>query len=86
MKASFSETLLLSPTLQSPLARYSICAPVDGVINQINFMSKNALVKKGEAVSELIPQAVELMVYAQINPKDISNIAKGDRVKMHLSA
>ena len=85
MKVSLSETLLLLPILQSLLARHSIYAPVGGVINQINFMSENALVKKGEVVAELIPKAVELMVHAQINPKDIINIAKGDRVKLRLS-
>ena len=85
LKASLSETLLLLPILQSSLARHSIYAPVGGVINQINFMSENALVKKGEVVAELIPKAVELMVHAQLDPKDLPNITKGDRVKLRLT-
>jgi len=85
LKASLSETLLLLPILQSSLARHSIYAPVGGVINQINFMSENALVKKGEVVAELIPKAVELMVHAQLDPKDLPNIAKGDKVKLRLT-
>jgi hypothetical protein len=48
-------------------------------------MSENAFVKKGGVVAELTPKAVELMVHAHIDPKDISNIAKGDRVKLRLS-
>ena len=85
MKASLRETQLLLPILQFSLARYSIYAPADGVMNQINFMSKNAFVKKGEVVAELVPNAVELMVHAQIDPKHIPNISKGDAVKMRLS-
>ena len=85
LKASLRETQLLLPILQSALARYSIYAPADGVMNQINFMSKNAFVKKGEVVAELVPNAVELMVHAQIDPKHIPNISKGDAVKMRLS-
>jgi adhesin transport system membrane fusion protein len=85
LKASLSETLLLLPILQTSLARHSIYAPVGGVINQINFMSENALVKKGEVVAELIPKAVELMVHAQLDPKDLPNIAKGDKVKLRLT-
>ena len=48
-------------------------------------MSENALVKKGEVVAELIPKAVELMVHAQLDPKDLPNIAKGDKVKLRLT-
>jgi membrane fusion protein, adhesin transport system len=85
LKASLRENLLLVPILRSSLARYSIYTPVDGLMNQINFMSENAFVKKGEGVAELTPKAVELLVHAQIDPKDIPNIAKGDSVRMRLS-
>ena len=85
LKASLRETQLLLPILQSALARYSIYAPANGIMNQINFMSKNAFVKKGEVVAELVPNAIELMVHAQIDPKHIPNISKGDAVKMRLS-
>jgi hypothetical protein len=47
-------------------------------------MSENALVKKDEVVAELIPKAVELMAHAQLDLKDLINIAKGDRVKLRL--
>ena len=46
-------------------------------------MSKKCLFKKGETLfAELGPNAVELMVHAQIDPKHISTIAKGERAKM----
>lgn len=81
-----SEAQVVLPSLESRLVRNTILAPVDGIINRVNVRSLNAYVQVGDVLAELVPLDDNIVVEAQIDPKDIADIAIGSDVKISLTA
>ena len=82
-KSELSEAL---PRLEDRVSRTLIRAPMDGVVNTLNYRTPGGYIRKGDVVLELIPTGEALIVEARINPKDISRIKLGDEVRIRLSA
>lgn len=80
------ELNLVIPSLAARLARNSVYSPVDGIINQINFQTEDAYIRSGEVLVEIVPTGEDLIVEAQIDPKDIADVVVGDSVKISLTA
>lgn len=74
------------PALESRVERTSVRSPVDGVINQLNYVTADAYISTGEVLLEIVPTGSELIVETQINPKDIADIILGQDVKITLTA
>lgn len=74
------------PALEDRVSRTVIRAPMDGIINRINFRTAQAYVKQGDVLVEMVPTGDNLVVQAKILPQDISGISMGDRVLIRLSA
>lgn len=74
------------PALESRVERTSVRAPLDGVINQLNYVTADAYVRTGEVLLEMVPTGSNLIVETQIDPKDIGDIALGQSVKISLTA
>lgn len=74
------------PALRSRVERTSVRAPLDGVINQLNYVTADAYVRTGEILLEMVPTGSDLIVETKINPKDIGEIVLGQEVKISLSA
>lgn len=74
------------PALESRVERTSIRAPLDGVINQLNYVTADAYVRTGEILLEMVPTGSDLIVETQIVPKDIGEIVLGQNVKISLTA
>jgi len=81
-----SEAQVVLPSLESRLVRNTILAPVDGIINRVNVRSLNAYVQVGDVLAELVPLDDNIVVEAQIDPKDIADITIGSDVKISLTA
>jgi membrane fusion protein, adhesin transport system len=82
-KSELSEAL---PRLEDRVSRTLIRAPMDGVVNTLNYRTPGGYIRTGDVVLELIPTGEALVVEAKINPKDISRIKLGDEVRIRLSA
>lgn len=74
------------PSLEERVGRTIIRAPVDGIINQINFLTTGGYVNQGDVMLELVPTGGQLIIDAKIKPQDISKIRVGDDVRIRLSA
>ena len=84
--AQKSELVAAIPRLEDRVSRTQIKAPMDGVINTLNFRTQGGYVRTGDIVLELVPTGEALMIEAKIKPQDISAIKTGDDVRIRLSA
>ena len=62
-----------------------IVAPIDGRISRIIFNNVGRFVSAGEAMAEVVPFDVPLMLYVRIPPEHISNILVGQQAYVVLS-
>jgi adhesin transport system membrane fusion protein len=82
-KSELQEAL---PRLEERVSRTVIRAPMDGIVNRLNFRTPGGYVNIGDVVLELVPTGEALVVEAKIAPKDISNILPNDAVRIRFSA
>jgi HlyD family secretion protein len=64
-------------------ARQVVTAPAGGEVIGLKFNSPGAVIGRGEAIAEIVPSEVDLLIEAQIRPEDVSNVylEQGARVK-----
>ena len=86
VESEISEISALIPALESRVERTSVRAPLDGVINQINYFTADAYVRTGEVLLEMVPTGSDLIVETKVDPKDIGEIILGQGVKISLTA
>ena len=86
LEGEIAELSARIPALESRVDRTSIRAPLDGVINQLNYVTADAYVRTGDILLEMVPTGSDLIVETQIDPKDIGEIVLGQDVKISLSA
>jgi adhesin transport system membrane fusion protein len=84
--AELSEVNTLIPALQERVTRTLIKAPIDGIVNRINFQTVGAYVRAGDVILEIVPTGEALKLEVKIDPKDISSIRMDDFVRIRLSA
>lgn len=84
--AEQSELVETRPRLEERVSRTVIRAPMDGIVNQINFRTPGGFVNTGDVLLELVPTGEALVVEAKVAPKDISRIRLNDAVRIRLSA
>lgn len=74
------------PALEDRVSRTVVRAPMEGIINRINYRTSQAYVKQGDVLLEMVPTGDSLVVQAKILPQDISGIRMSDKVLIRLSA
>lgn len=74
------------PRLEERVSRTVIRAPLDGVVNTLNFRSPGGFVRTGDVVLELVPTGEALVIQGKIQPQDISRISVGDETLIRFSA
>jgi adhesin transport system membrane fusion protein len=84
--AEQSELAESLPRLEERVSRTVIRAPMEGIVNQLNFRTPGGFVNTGDVILELVPTDEELMIEARIMPQDISRIRLNDAVRIRLSA
>jgi adhesin transport system membrane fusion protein len=74
------------PNIQKRLSRSVVSSPIAGIVNRITYQSKDAYIKPGDVLIEIVPINDDLIVEAKIDPKDIAKVATQDDVKISLTA
>lgn len=74
------------PRLEERVSRTSIRAPMDGIVNQLNYRTLGGYVAAGNVMVEIVPTGEDLIVEAKVPAKDISRINPDDTVKIRLAA
>ena len=75
-----------SKAAQDQLNRTVLTSPVRGVVNGLAVTTIGGVVRPGEEILQIIPLDEELFVEAQIPPKDIAGVRKGQEATVKLSA
>ena len=84
--AEQSELLESLPRLEERVTRTVVRAPMEGIVNRLNYRTPGGFINTGDVILELVPTGEELMVQAKIKPQDISRIRKNDAVRIRFSA
>lgn len=84
--AEQSELIESLPQLEERVSRTVIRAPMEGIINRLNFRTPGGFVNKGDIILELVPTGKALIVESKIMPQDISRIRMDDDVRIRFSA
>lgn len=84
--AEQSELREALPQLEERVSRTVIRAPMQGIVNRLNFRTPGGFVNTGDVILELVPTGEALVIEARIAPQDISNILPDDAVRIRLSA
>jgi HlyD family type I secretion membrane fusion protein len=66
------------------LKRINLVSPVDGVAQNIRFLTVGAVVRPGEPVLEVAPDGEDLLIRAQFSVTDVDNIHAGMRTEVRL--
>jgi len=74
------------PALEDRVERTSVSSPINGIVNQINYVTADAYIRPGDVLLEIVPTGLKLIVETKINPKDIAEVVVGQEVKIALSA
>jgi HlyD family secretion protein len=59
------------------LARTAIVAPADGVVMDLRFKTPGGVVRAGDPVLDIVPEHDELIIEAQVSPRDIDTVHAG---------
>jgi len=71
---------------QDQLNRIEIRAPTSGVVHQLAVHTVGGVIRAGDAVMEIVPDADELQVEARLPPKDIDQVKVGQTTLVRFSA
>ena len=74
------------PALNDRVNRTQIRSPVDGIVNQIQFVTIGGFTRPGDALLTLVPIGDKLIVEVSIDPKDIAYIEPGQKARISLTA
>ena len=68
------------------LARVEVRAPVDGIVVGLKLHTESGVVRPGDTLLEIVPDADRLIVEARVQPTDIDQIALGQRTDIQMTA
>jgi HlyD family secretion protein len=71
---------------QDQLDRIDIRAPTAGIVHQLAAHTVGGVIKAGDVVMEIVPDADELLVEARLPPKDIDQVKVGQTTLVRFSA
>ncbi|MEM6307771.1 MAG: HlyD family efflux transporter periplasmic adaptor subunit, partial [Pseudomonadota bacterium] len=72
--------------VQDQLDRTTLMSPMHGIVNNLSVTTIGGVVRPGEEIFQIIPLGDELFVEAQVKPRDISNIKRGQTANIKLTA
>ncbi len=72
--------------LTDELERTIIRAPVGGVVMDMQFHTRGAVIRPGERILDLVPNDDRLIIEARVNPNDIDLVKAGTKTKVLLTA
>lgn len=66
--------------------RAVVRSPVTGTVNKVYFTTVGGVIKPGEAIMDIVPKADDLVVQANIQPRDIAFLHPGQHAVVKLTA
>ncbi len=66
--------------------RLKIRAPISGEIINLTVNSESGVIQSGMPLLEIVPADSKLIIEAQVRPRDITSVQKGQKTKVQLSA
>ena len=73
-------------TAEEELKRSDIRAPQDGIVHELSVHTVGGVISPGEQIMLVVPNHDALMVEAKVDPRDINNIAAGQRAILRFPA
>lgn len=73
-------------SLQDIVSRTVIRAPVDGIVNGMQYHTVGGVVGSGTPIAEVVPQSEELIIEARVVPIDIDRVAEGMSASIRFSS
>jgi len=70
----------------SEVERLQVRSPVDGIVKSFNVRVVGGVVAPGSVVAEVVPVGEQMMAFTRVAPKDIGNVAVGQKVQMKVQA
>lgn len=64
--------------------RINLVSPVNGVVQNLRFLTVGAVVRAGEPVLDVAPDGQDLLIHAQFSVTDVDNIHPGMRAEVRL--
>jgi HlyD family secretion protein len=71
---------------QDLLNRIELRAPTSGVVHELAVHTIGGVIKAGEVIMEIVPDADDLQIEAKLPPKDIDQVHVGQKTFVRLSA
>lgn len=70
----------------SEVERLQVRSPVDGIVKSFNVRVVGGVVAPGSVVAEVVPVGQQMMAFTRVAPKDIGNVAVGQKVELKVQA
>jgi len=81
-----AELVERSIAARDQLDRIEIRAPTSGTVNQLSIHTVGGVIKGGETIMEIVPDADDLQIEARVDPKDIDHVKTGQHAVVRLTA
>ncbi|MCH9644595.1 MAG: HlyD family type I secretion periplasmic adaptor subunit [Gammaproteobacteria bacterium] len=85
-KSRLAEQEEANVTLRDRAKRTILKSPVNGIVNVIHIHTIGGIIKPGEKLIEIVPDAKDLLVEAKISPRDIAFVTPGQEATIKLTA
>ena len=66
--------------------RLQVRSPVDGIVKSFSVRVLGGVIAPGSVVAEVVPVGQELMAFTRVAPRDIGNVAVGQKVELKVQA
>lgn len=76
----------LTPALEDKLRRTIVRTPVEGRVNRVLVTTSGGTIGPGQPIVEIVPSEANLLIEAQVNPKDIAAVQIGQRAQIAITA
>ena len=85
-KAKLEQIAQSIAAYQDKIRRATIVSPTMGAVNKIHFKTIGGVIRSSEPIIEIVPQESDLIVEADVLPKDIGFIHPGQKATVKLTA
>lgn len=86
VSAELKDVRELINAAKAVVERVSITAPVKGIVVKLQYHTPGGVIEPGKPIMEILPVQAELLIEAQVRPRDIDVVKRGQHAMVRLSA
>jgi membrane fusion protein, type I secretion system len=86
VSAELKDVRELINAAKAVVERVSITAPVNGIVVKLQYHTPGGVIEPGKPIMEILPIQAELLIEAQVKPRDIDVVKRGQHAMIRLSA